>query len=111
MKIRDLFESDTDYEIRNLEKLDLILVDLCKLVIECQKKDSDHYGMVAAAVLDPDNNVVSRCNYPAEDGKRIHAERAAMEAYEKEYGDIPEGSIILTTLSPCSELHDVTART
>jgi pyrimidine deaminase RibD-like protein len=109
MKIRDLFESDTDYEIRNLEKLDLILVDLCKLVIEYQKKDSDHYGMVAAAVLDPDNNVVSRCNYPAEDGKRIHAERAAMEAYEKEYGDIPEGSIILTTLSPCSELHDVTA--
>jgi hypothetical protein len=26
-----------------------------------------------------------------------------MEAYEEQYGDIPEGSIVLTTLSPCSE--------
>ena len=109
MKIRDLVEADTDYEIRNLEKLDLLLVDLCKLVIEDQKKNDEFYGFVAAGVLDPDNNFVSRCNYPSSDGKRIHSERAAMDAYQKEYGDIPNGSIIITTLSPCSELHDITA--
>jgi pyrimidine deaminase RibD-like protein len=98
----------SDYEIRNLTKLDGILIMLCKMIIKGQQKDKEYYGMVAAAVLDPDNNLVAEVNYPR-DGLRVHAERAAMESYVKKYGDIPEGSIILTTLSPCSELHDVTA--
>lgn len=100
--------NQSDYEIRNLTKLDGILVNLCNMIIEGQKKDHEYYGMVAAAVLDPDNNLVAEVNFPR-DGLRVHAERAAMESYVKKYGDIPEGSIILTTLSPCSELHDVTA--
>jgi len=91
----------SDYEIRNYHKLDRILTKLCEMVVEGKKSDKD-YGMVAAAVLDPDNNIVAGLNYPGEDGKRIHAEHAAIEAYHKEYGDIPEGSIILTTLSPCN---------
>jgi pyrimidine deaminase RibD-like protein len=92
----------SDFEIRNYEKLDNILSKLCALVVEGQKTKPDHFGKVAAAVLDPDNNLVARLNCPGKDG-RIHAERAAMEAYEEQYGDIPDGSIVLTTLSPCSE--------
>jgi len=92
----------SDFEIHNYEKLDKILSKLCALVVEGQKTKPEYYGKVAAAVLDPDNNLVARLNYPTSKG-RIHAERAAMEAYEEQYGDIPEGSIVLTTLSPCSE--------
>lgn len=92
----------SDFEIRNYEKLDKILSKLCALVVEGQKTKPDYYGKVAAAVLDPDNNLVARLNYPGKKG-RVHAERAAMEAYEAQYGSIPEGSIVLTTLSPCSE--------
>jgi pyrimidine deaminase RibD-like protein len=106
MKFAEFDQSD--YEIHNLTKLDGILVRLCKMLIDCRRKDREYYGMVAAAVLDPDNNLVAKVNFPR-DGLRVHAERAAMEAYVKKYGDIPEGSIILTTLSPCSELDDVTA--
>jgi len=98
----------TDYEIRNLKKLDGILVKLCKLVIEGQKNNGDFQGMVAAAVLDPDNNVVASTS-THEDGLWVHAEKNAMEAYDQEYGDIPEGSIIITTLSPCNEVDDATA--
>lgn len=92
----------SDFEIHNYEKLDNIMSKLCALVVEGQKTKPDYYGKVAAAVLDPDNNLVARLNCPGNDG-RIHAERAAMEAYEEKYGDIPAGSIVLTTLSPCSE--------
>ena len=92
----------SDFRIRNLDKLDNILVDLCGMVIKGQREHSN-LGMVAAAVLDPDNNLVSAVNYPAEDGSRVHAERAAIDSYHEQYGDIPQGSIIITTLSPCTE--------
>jgi len=92
----------TDFEVRNHDKLDDILVRLCELVIEGQRKDPDRYGMVASAVLDPDNNCVSALNYRIGD-KDVHGERAAIEAYEHRFSTIPEGSIILTTCSPCSE--------
>ena len=92
----------SDFKIRNLDKLDRILVDLCSEIIRGRRDHTD-LGMVAAAVLDPDNNCVSAVNYPAEDGSRVHAERAAMDAYRKQFGDIPPGSIIITTLSPCTE--------
>jgi pyrimidine deaminase RibD-like protein len=109
MKITDLLESD-DYEIHNHEKLDEILVKLCEMVIEGQQEDSKYYGMVAAGVLDPDNNLAASVNYPNEDGTRVHAERAAIEEYESNYGQpVPAGSIIITTLSPCSEHSDITA--
>lgn len=92
----------SDFRIRNLDKLDGILVDLCGRVIQGQREHSN-LGMVAAAVLDPDNNLVSAVNYPAKDGSRVHAERAAIDAYHEQYGEIPPGSIIITTLSPCTE--------
>jgi len=95
----------SDFEIHNYAKLDRILSNLCEMVVKGQKSEND-YGMVAAAVLDPDNQIVARLNRPGDDGKRIHAEHAAMEDYKNKYGAIPEGSIVITTLSPCNESMD-----
>ena len=88
------------------EKLDAVLVELCGMVIEGQQNNPDFYGMVAAAVLDPQGRLVTGVNYLYND-ERIHAERAAIDKYEEEYGALPKGSIVITTLSPCSEdTHD-----
>jgi len=88
------------------EKLDAVLVELCGMVIEGQQNNPDFYGMVAAAVLDPQGRLVAGVNYLYND-ERIHAERAAIDKYEEEYGALPKGSIVITTLSPCSEdTHD-----
>jgi pyrimidine deaminase RibD-like protein len=92
----------SDFEVRNHDKLDGILTELCSLVIQGQQKDQD-LGMVAAAVLDPDNNCVVGINYPTKDGKRVHAERAAIDSYYARFGEIPKGSIIITTCSPCTQ--------
>ena len=93
----------SDFEIRNYDKLDSILVELCELVIAGQQRDPEHYGMVAAAVLDPNNRLVLGVNSPGTGKKRQHAERVAMSNYERKHGQIPPGSIIITTCSPCSE--------
>lgn len=92
----------SDFKISNHDKLDSILVRLCDMVVAGQKKDPELYGMVAAAVLDPDNNCVSALNYRAHESD-VHGERAAIEAYHHRFGPIPEGSIIITTCSPCTE--------
>lgn len=92
-----------DYTIHNREKLDQILVELCQQIIQGQQDDPEKYGMVAACVLDPKNRKVLCANEAVESGGRKHAERVAIEEYIKKYGDIPEGSIIVTTLSPCNE--------
>ena len=97
----------SDFQISNRDKLDSILVRLCEMVIQGQGKKKD-LGMVAAAVLDPDNNCVVGINYPTRDGKRVHGERAAIDSYTARFGDIPAGSIIITTCSPCS--HDMSER-
>jgi len=89
-----------DFEIRNHDKLDRILTELCSLVLQGQHKGQD-LGMVGAAVLDTNNNCVVGINYPTKDGKRVHAERAAIDSYTARFGPIPPGSIIITTLSPC----------
>jgi pyrimidine deaminase RibD-like protein len=92
----------SDFQIRNHGKLDAILVRLCDMVIQGQKKNPKLYGMVAAAVLDSDNRCVAALNHQTDTGN-VHGERAAMAAYYKRFGRIPEGSIILTTCSPCTE--------
>jgi len=93
--------SQSDYKIHDQKHLDRYLVRLCHMIVEGQKHDSERFGMVAACVLDPDHNFVARTSMSV-DGKWSHAERNAMESYEREYGEIPNGSIILTTLSPCN---------
>jgi pyrimidine deaminase RibD-like protein len=95
-------EGVDDYRVHNTPKLDRILSKLVKMVLDGQEKDSDLYGMVAAAVVDPSNNIVASTS-SNEDGKWTHAERNAINKYNKQYGEIPKGSIIITTLSPCNE--------
>ena len=94
-----------DFEIHDHAKLDRILTKLCEMVIRGQQQDPD-LGMVAAAVLDPDNRCVAGINYPRPNGQRVHAERAAIDAYAQQFGAVPQGSIVITTLSPCSEHMD-----
>jgi pyrimidine deaminase RibD-like protein len=93
----------SDFQISNHDKLDAILVRLCEMVVEGQKKTKYNLGVVAAAVLDPDNNCVVGINYPTKDGLRVHGERAAIDSYVARFGEIPAGSIIITTCSPCTQ--------
>lgn len=105
MNIRELIgESKEDYEIHDRPKLDRILANLCQMVIAGQKSDSHHWGMVAAAVLDSKNRICQGVNYyDVRTDNRVHAERAALDAYYEKYGEKPpRGSIIVTTCSPCS---------
>jgi pyrimidine deaminase RibD-like protein len=88
------------------DRLDAILENLCRMVDKGQSKDPKRYGMVAACVLDTDNHIVTGINLPAAGGKRRHAERVAIDNYHKKYGEIPKGSIIVTTCSPCSKHMD-----
>jgi pyrimidine deaminase RibD-like protein len=92
----------SDFRITDHDKLDRILVRLCEMVIEGQRKDPENYGMVASCVLDLNNNAVAALNY-RQGNSSLHGERAAIEAYNQRFGAIPEGSIILTTCSPCTE--------
>ena len=92
----------SDFQIHDRKQLDAILVRLCELVIDGQRRDPDAYMMCASAVLDTDNNCVAALNYWTDSGD-VHAERAAIDAYHARFGEIPEGSIILTTCSPCTE--------
>lgn len=92
----------SDFEIHNRGKLDRVIVKLCELVIDRQEQDSQLYGLVGACVIDPDDNIVAATSKRKGD-KMSHAEREAMDKYERGYGKIPEGSIIVTTLSPCNE--------
>ena len=101
----ELSESADDSIIRNRDKLDAILVDLCSHVVEGQRVDPKKYGMVAACVVDPDNRQVIGVNELTPDGTRRHGERVAMERYQAQHGEIPPGSIIVTTCSPCNEEH------
>jgi pyrimidine deaminase RibD-like protein len=96
-----------DFENSGQDQLDEILTDLCELVIQGQHKNQD-LGMVAAAVLDPDLNCVVGINYPTRSGRRVHAERAAIDSYTARFGPVPPGSTVVTTLNPCS--HDMAER-
>jgi pyrimidine deaminase RibD-like protein len=92
----------SDFRIEDTEKLDQILVNLCDMVIQGQRDNPDYYGVVASAVLDPNNRLVQALNHKQGD-KDVHGERAAIDKYVSQYGDIPEGSIVITTCSPCTE--------
>lgn len=92
----------SDFRIEDTEKLDQILVDLCNMVVQGQRDNPDYYGVVAAAVLDPNNRLVQALNH-RQGRKDVHGERAAMNLYTSKYGQIPSGSIIITTCSPCTE--------
>ena len=100
----------TEFQTVDINKLDDYLAKLCSMIKRGQTERPEYYGKVAAGVLTPKGRWVAKLNYPK--GKlRVHAERAAIEEYTKYHGKIPEGSIIVTTLSPCNETDDETADT
>ena len=90
------------------ETLDKLLAELCELVIKGKQDNPDFSGWVGAAVITPEGLVVTGTAYRY-GNKFIHAERAAIDKYEAEYGELPKGCIVVTTLSPCNEDHDETA--
>lgn len=94
---------DADREIHSYARLDRVLLRLCQLVVAGKRTDADLYGAVAAGVLDPSNRLVMGINLPGPDGTRQHAERVAINRYLDQHGNIPDGSIMITTCSPCSE--------
>ena len=99
-----------EFESVDINKLDDYLSKLCSMIKKGQAERPDYYGMVAAGILTPKGRWVAKLNYP-KSKLRVHAERAAIEEYTKYHGKIPEGSIIVTTLSPCNETDDETADT
>ena len=106
MKITELaMDPDrTDYEIRNYHKLDKLLEGLCDLVEKGQHANKD-FGMVGAGLLSLKYPYMARLNRPGDSG-RIHAEHAVITDFINKYGEIPEGTVILTTLSPCNKHMD-----
>jgi pyrimidine deaminase RibD-like protein len=97
---------ESSEEIHNYPKLDKMLHKLCAMVVKGQKIDKEKYGMVAACVLDSENRMVAGLNMPGPNGTRRHAERVAIDNYKAQHGAIPDGSIVITTCSPCSEHMD-----
>jgi len=95
-------------ESADVGTFDNILIKLCEGILAHQKQDAERYGLVAAAVVDPDKNVVYGINHLLPNGRRVHGERAAIENYRNKHGELPEGCIIVTTLSPCTD--DMTER-
>ncbi len=84
------------------KELDAILVELCEMIIHGQMQDSEYFGMVAACVLCPDGSRVYGINYAGPDGKRVHAERAALNQVKNPGPDC----MVITTLSPCNQPMD-----
>ena len=83
-------------------ELDSILAKCCEAVLNGQAADPDFYGMVGACVVCPDGSLVYGVNYEAEDGRRVHAERAALERC----AEVSPECIVVTTLSPCNRPMD-----
>ena len=98
MIINEILTAQSDPQ----EELDAILARCCEMVLNGQESDSDFYGMVGACVVCPDGQLVYGVNYQAEDGTRVHAERAALERCD----NISPECIVVTTLSPCNRPMD-----
>lgn len=87
---------------------DHILADLCALVLKRQKENPEFFGMVGAAVVDRNGNIVLNTS-SKKNNKWTHAERNAIDAYKLRHGKIDNGCVIVTTLSPCDMHNDTTA--
>lgn len=93
----------SDFIIHSTPRLDVLLSDCVSLLFANKRENPDYWGLVSAAVMDPNDNVAFGVNHMTGDGTRKHAERVAIENYENKYGPLPAGCIIVTTLSPCSD--------
>jgi pyrimidine deaminase RibD-like protein len=94
MILYDLFESDGKVSVN----YDQVLVDLCELIIKNKRKDPEN-GLVGASVISGNRRADATTGHF--EGKMVHAERGALNAFEQKYGEIPDDAVIVTTLSPC----------
>ena len=101
MKLSNLFENDSP-GISEVE-VDKILARQCDLIQEGQERDSKKYGLVGAAVLDPERHMTVATSLLDDKNLYSHAERTAVRLYENRYGPISKDCVIITTLSPCSK--------
>jgi len=107
LSFETMYQNINEDETSTNSKLDEILYKLCNIVKkEIKEKTGEH--AVAACIIDPDNRIIAKTSKDKH-GRWIHAERNAIDTYEKKYGEVPEGSIIVTTLSPCNEYDDRTS--
>jgi pyrimidine deaminase RibD-like protein len=83
--------------------LDKILIDLVNFVEARLSINDKIYGRVGAAIIDPSGHVVCATAFQHRDGRWVHAERAALQEYRRMYGRIPIGSVMVSTLSPCTD--------
>jgi pyrimidine deaminase RibD-like protein len=90
------------------EDLDQILVKLCEMIVDALATNPNA-GMVGAAIVDPEGHKVLRIGEQISENEWNHAERTVIAAYHSAYGEIPEDSILITTLSPCNE-HNMALR-
>ena len=83
-------------------RYDRILTQLCDMIINC---DGRPHSMVGAAVVDPKGRSVLKLGTPVSQDPELwcHAERTAIDAYQNQYGRLPQNCVIVTTLSPCSD--------
>ena len=85
----------------HVELYDQILTILCDMIDYQFTHNPEKYGEVGAAIVDPHSRIVVALSTPSK-GKWRHAEFNAIVAYNKKYGEIPQGSVVITTCSPCS---------
>lgn len=86
------------------EDLDQILVKLCEMIVDALATDPEA-AMVGAAIVDLNGHQVLRLGEKISPTEWNHAERTVIADYQSAYGNIPEGSILVTTLSPCNKQH------
>lgn len=102
----EVFGLSESKDSKIVNELDVVLSSLCEMVLAGKQNKQLNLGMVAACVIDNDGNRVVGINSPAEDGRRRHAERVALERYKSQYNKLPRGGILVTTLSPCNQPMD-----
>ena len=107
LSFETMYQNIDEDETSTNSKLDEILYKLCNIVKKKIKEKTGEHA-VAACIIDPDNRIVAKTSKDKH-GRWIHAEHNAIDTYEKKYGEVPEGSIIVTTLSPCNEYDDRTS--
>lgn len=82
--------------------MDDILIRCLQLVMRRQREYKGHtFGLVGAAVVAPGFPVIYDTTMETLSGKWRHAERSAIDKFITKFGDLPEETVIVTTLSPC----------
>ena len=78
------------------------------MVVESLKEGPPAPWMVAAGIKTKEYPFFARTGHMSDSG-HVHAEHVVLKEFTAKYGEVPEGSIMLVTLSPCNRHDDKTA--